>query len=141
MQTEWAPGRNDEQASRLTPSSAPAELLVEDDMPAPFVKSGTESGTESMAGSVADVDTSHETGATSDDGMEGEEEAHRSAVDAVDELLDEVERAMARLDDGTYGRCETCGVPIDDSGLAAKPLVRACTQCSIGGLVPTRTHS
>ncbi|HEX7442807.1 MAG TPA: hypothetical protein VF320_02910, partial [Acidimicrobiales bacterium] len=49
----------------------------------------------------------------STDETEGEEEAHRSAVDAVDELLDEVELALARLDDGTYGRCETCGSPID----------------------------
>ena len=66
----------------------------------------------------------------SEDGQEGEEEAHRSAVDAVDGLLDEVELALARLDDGTYGRCETCGSPIDDTDLAAHPLARECRPCT-----------
>jgi hypothetical protein len=37
-------------------------------------------------------------------------------------------------DDGTYGRCETCGVPINDVELAAGPLVRECTPCSAGAL-------
>ena len=64
-----------------------------------------------------------------------EEDAHRSAVEAVDGLLDEVERALARLDDGTYGRCETCGAPIDDTDLAARPLVRECGGCTAGLLV------
>ena len=67
------------------------------------------------------------------DGTEGEEEAHRSAVDAVDGLLDEVELALARLDDGTYGRCEECGAPIDDARLAESPIERTCGACVIGG--------
>jgi len=141
MQTEWSPGRNDEQVSGITSSAASAEPPVEDDLPAPLVDVDIDidSEAESVAGS--DVDTSAETDASSDDGMAGEEEVHRSAVDAVDELLDEVERAMARLDDGTYGRCETCGVPIDDVELAAGPLVRACRPCSTGAQVPSRTYS
>jgi len=60
---------------------------------------------------------------------EAEEELHRSAVDAVDGLLDEVELALARLDDGTYGRCEGCGAPIDDERLAELPIVRTCGRC------------
>ncbi len=60
-----------------------------------------------------------------------EEEAdhHRSAVDAVDGLLDEVERALARLDDGTYGRCEACGEPIPDDRLSDRPTARTCDRC------------
>ena len=65
----------------------------------------------------------------------GEEDTHRSAVDAVDGLLDEVELALARLDDGTYGRCEACGTPIDDGDLAARPLVRECGTVRTGVLV------
>lgn len=74
-------------------------------------------------------------GVTAEDAVlvEGEEEAHRSAVDAVDELLDEVELALARLDDGTYGHCEECGSPIDDARLAGSPIVRTCGGCVIGG--------
>ena len=58
-----------------------------------------------------------------------EDETHRSAVDAVDGVLDEVERALARLDDGTYGRCESCGEPIGDDRLAERPVVRTCSPC------------
>jgi len=60
---------------------------------------------------------------------DAEEETHRSAVDAVDGLLDEVERALARLDDGTYGRCEECGEVIDDGRLAVQPIIRTCGNC------------
>ncbi len=68
-------------------------------------------------------------GAEPADGAPGEDELHRSAVDAVDGLLDEVELALARLDDGTYGRCEDCGEPIDDGRLAVLPIVRTCGEC------------
>jgi Prokaryotic dksA/traR C4-type zinc finger len=62
-------------------------------------------------------------------GADGEGAMHRSAVDAVDGLLDEVELALARLDDGTYGRCEECGEAIDDGRLAALPIIRTCLDC------------
>jgi len=62
-------------------------------------------------------------------GVDTEGEMHRSAVDAVDGLLDEVELALARLDDGTYGRCEVCGEAIDDGRLAAQPIIRTCASC------------
>jgi RNA polymerase-binding transcription factor DksA len=62
-------------------------------------------------------------------GADGEDEMHRSAVDAVDGLLDEVELALSRLDDGTYGRCEECGEAIDDGRLAELPIVRICGRC------------
>jgi RNA polymerase-binding transcription factor DksA len=40
--------------------------------------------------------------------------------------LDEVERALAKLDDGTYGRCEVCGGPIAEARLEAMPATRFC---------------
>jgi DnaK suppressor protein len=42
--------------------------------------------------------------------------------------LDEVERALAKLDDGTYGRCETCSEPIAEARLEAMPAARFCIQ-------------
>jgi RNA polymerase-binding transcription factor DksA len=50
-------------------------------------------------------------------------------IEAVDRVLDEVERALSRLDDGTYGRCETCGSPIDDARLADAPTTVTCSAC------------
>jgi RNA polymerase-binding transcription factor DksA len=51
------------------------------------------------------------------------------AVDRVDQLLDEVEQALGRLDDGTYGRCVTCASAIDDQRLAATPTILTCGNC------------
>jgi RNA polymerase-binding transcription factor DksA len=42
--------------------------------------------------------------------------------------LDEVERALAKLDKGTYGQCETCGDPISEARLEAMPATRYCIQ-------------
>ena len=42
--------------------------------------------------------------------------------------LDEVERALAKLDDGSYGKCETCGEPIAEARLEAMPATRFCIQ-------------
>ncbi len=44
----------------------------------------------------------------------------------LQEALAEVERALAKLDDGTYGICEACGQPIDEARLEAKPAARYC---------------
>ena len=40
--------------------------------------------------------------------------------------LDEVERALAKLEDGTYGRCEVCGEEIAGPRLEAMPATRFC---------------
>jgi sigma-B regulation protein RsbU (phosphoserine phosphatase) len=41
-------------------------------------------------------------------------------------LLKEVEAALERIDNGSYGICEVCNEPIEDEYLAADPLVRIC---------------
>lgn len=47
-------------------------------------------------------------------------------LDAVASNLDEVDRSMVRLDDGTYGRCSTCAAEIEDDLLAVSPVARSC---------------
>lgn len=42
------------------------------------------------------------------------------------EQLDEIEAALGRLDQGTYGLCEVCEQPIADDRLAALPATRFC---------------
>jgi DnaK suppressor protein len=44
----------------------------------------------------------------------------------LDDQLEEVEAALGRLDDGSYGRCEACGRPIGDERLEARPTARYC---------------
>lgn len=40
-----------------------------------------------------------------------------------------VKRAIAKLDDGSYGECEECGNPIGFSRLQARPDARLCISC------------
>jgi DnaK suppressor protein len=40
--------------------------------------------------------------------------------------LGEVDRALRRIQDGTYGRCEACGRPIGAARLEARPAARFC---------------
>jgi DnaK suppressor protein len=56
--------------------------------------------------------------------------AERGEADALagqlQEKLDEVAGALERLEDGTYGRCEECGVTIVSARLEAMPAARYC---------------
>ncbi len=51
-------------------------------------------------------------------------------IDAAERLLDEVEQALTRLDEGSYGRCGSCGGPIEPARLADEPLARRCAACA-----------
>ena len=44
--------------------------------------------------------------------------------------LAEVEHALARVADGTYGRCEACGEPIAPGRLDALPSATTCVGCA-----------
>lgn len=57
-----------------------------------------------------------------------EREVDRSVRHQVDEDLRDVEEALRRLEDGTYGTCETCGEALPAERLAAVPATRFCTR-------------
>jgi RNA polymerase-binding transcription factor DksA len=56
--------------------------------------------------------------------------AERGEADALagqlQETLDEVAMALGRLENGTYGVCEVCGVAIAPARLEAMPAARFC---------------
>lgn len=43
--------------------------------------------------------------------------------------LSEIAHALARFDEGTYGRCRDCRNPIPYERLVAKPTARLCVRC------------
>ena len=45
------------------------------------------------------------------------------------DLLSQVERALQRLDNGSYGICENCGNPIGKARLQAFPRATLCVSC------------
>ncbi|MGI8684424.1 MAG: TraR/DksA C4-type zinc finger protein [Acidimicrobiales bacterium] len=55
-------------------------------------------------------------------------EADLSILEQVQAELADVEHALQRLDDGSYGVCEACGRPIDEGRLEAVPAARFCLE-------------
>ena len=44
------------------------------------------------------------------------------------EQIDEIEHALAKIDDGSYGTCEVCGKTIAEPRLEAMPATRYCIE-------------
>lgn len=44
-------------------------------------------------------------------------------------LLEEVDAALKRLDDGSYGLCEGCHEPVEQERLMVDPVIRFCLDC------------
>ena len=59
------------------------------------------------------------------------ERAQLTAVlEATRRQLTELDSALARWAEGTYGVCEDCGRPIPPERLAARPSARTCVGCA-----------
>ena len=52
-------------------------------------------------------------------------------LEAARRRLADVDAALARRAEGTYGVCETCGRPIAPERLAARPATRTCIDCAV----------
>ena len=52
-----------------------------------------------------------------------EREKELSIEQNVRDLIQKIERALKRIDDGTYGICEVCGKPIEKARIKALPYV------------------
>lgn len=44
-------------------------------------------------------------------------------------LIEEIDEALQRIEDGTYGQCVRCGKPIDEERLKAMPTARYDAPC------------
>src|SRR5262249_22837604 len=64
----------------------------------------------------------------------GQVTAERGEADALTgqlvETLGEIEEALAKLDGGTYGVCESCHQMIGEARLVAMPAARLCITCA-----------
>jgi DnaK suppressor protein len=49
---------------------------------------------------------------------------------SLESTLGRTERALAKLDDGTYGTCDACGGPIEPARLRARPDSVLCLACA-----------
>jgi DnaK suppressor protein len=49
-----------------------------------------------------------------------------SILDGIEAELGDVEHALRRLEDGSYGVCEVCDEPISEERLVVHPAARLC---------------
>ena len=49
---------------------------------------------------------------------------------SLESTVARTERALAKLDEGTYGICDSCGAPIAPARLQAMPDVALCVTCA-----------
>src|SRR5438445_9115109 len=59
-----------------------------------------------------------------------EQEFTLSLMENEEGTLDAIEAALERLDSGTYGLCEECGVKIPKARLLAIPYAPFCVKCT-----------
>src|SRR5919204_2293362 len=64
----------------------------------------------------------------------GQVTAERGEVQALAgtlrETLQDIDDALAKIEQGTYGQCEACGGPIAEARLEAMPAARLCITCA-----------
>jgi DnaK suppressor protein len=53
-------------------------------------------------------------------------ERDRTALTILEGELEDIDHALRRIEDGSYGTCEECGKAIGDDRLEAKPWARFC---------------
>ena len=67
------------------------------------------------------------------DGGDGSTQSMRldalSHMEKSSRTINEIDEALGRISDRTYGICMTCGNLIDRNRLVHSPFVRACTRC------------
>ena len=61
---------------------------------------------------------------------EEEEDLALAMLGGEERILEEATAALARIDAGTFGRCEACGKPIPRKRLDAVPYARRCIACA-----------
>ena len=59
-----------------------------------------------------------------------EQELTLTLLGSDEDILDQVEAAIHRIEDGGYGRCEKCGEQIPKSRLDAIPYAADCVRCA-----------
>jgi DnaK suppressor protein len=116
------PARDDE---AFDPASIRAALLAE--------QARLTAERESVLAGLAEVIRDSAAGQGDDQADSGTKtfrrEQEQVVLARVAEALEQTERALSRLDDGTYGACESCGNPIGAARLEAYPRATLCVAC------------
>ena len=50
-------------------------------------------------------------------------------IDTLEKTLEDIESALKRIEDGSYGICKYCNNPIEEKRLLARPTSSSCLSC------------
>jgi DnaK suppressor protein len=70
-----------------------------------------------------------------------EQEERAVTAEKLDLQLSVVNRAIAKLAEGSYGSCDDCGKPIGDARLEALPTAVRCLACQGGSRAADRSRT
>ena len=93
---------------------------------------------ESLVRQIGDIearysDDNAEAARTGDEGepetLTTDRERDMSLLENARDLLDQVERALKKIEEGTYGKCASCGKSIEAARLKALPHASLCIAC------------
>jgi RNA polymerase-binding protein DksA len=59
-----------------------------------------------------------------------DQELTLSLLGSENDVLGQIEAAIERIETGSYGRCQTCGLKIPESRLKAIPYAAMCIRCA-----------
>jgi DnaK suppressor protein len=127
--TDAASSANDTATDETTPDDTfEAASTAPDD-----VREVLDAQREQLSDQLHDLGVEGETGIVDDNFADtaqvSAEQGEAQALAAqLRDQLDDVEKALARLDEGTYGSCEVCGQPIGDARLEVMPATRFCIE-------------
>jgi len=137
---------------KSAPARVPDQGPVEDDQPAEAFlieqrallyeeRSGYVRQADELKAEADSLALEHEPG-----DVQFDEEGGEGGTSNVDRELDlvlsaqarsaimEIDRALLKIDAGSYGTCEQCGRPIPQARLKALPYAALCVACKSGGL-------
>ena len=56
-------------------------------------------------------------------------EERSSTLNVLEIRSADIDNALAKIENGSYGKCEACGVQIEEDRLEANPSARTCEAC------------
>jgi DnaK suppressor protein len=80
------------------------------------------SGQSELTGELASFDEEYADAGTAT----FERERDLSLTNNIRDLIDKIDKALGRMDEGTYGLCERCGRPIEKARIKALPYASLC---------------
>jgi len=117
-----------------TASAADYPVAVPDQTIDPILRGALTDERDRLVAQIAALEPGHGGSPDFDDNfadsgqVAAEQGENKSLAAQLRGELDEVERALGKVEAGTYGRCERCGEPIAPARLEAVPTARFCIE-------------